>query len=404
MAPGEAGRLHPMSDPSEAPRRVAVLGSTGSIGRSTLEVIRRLPERLSAFALAASSRIDALAAQTLEHQPRIVALADESRADEFRERVGGAWRGELWVGADAATRVAALSEVDVVLNGLVGAAGLRPSSAAVGAGKVVALANKESLVVAGSCLTREARSSGAVLLPVDSEHAAIFQLLQGQPQRAVRRLILTASGGPFRTRGLESFEAILPAEALRHPTWEMGPRITVDSATLLNKGFEVLEAHWLFGLAPDRIGVWIHPQSIVHGLVEWVDGSTTAQLSAPDMKLPIQAALCHPERVAAGIEPCDLAQIGRLDFEEPDPRRYPCLGLARRALEEGETAPSVLNAADEVLVHAFLERGLPFPQIGRMLARVLDERPNVASDELEDVLEADAWARRRTAALVSAAL
>ncbi|MCC7143562.1 MAG: 1-deoxy-D-xylulose-5-phosphate reductoisomerase [Candidatus Eisenbacteria bacterium] len=392
------------------PRRVTVLGSTGSIGRGALDVVSRLPDRLEVFGLSAQRSIDLLAEQTLRFQPRVVALADSSQVGALRERLGSGWRGELLSGPDASEQLAGLSEADVVLNGLVGAAGLLPTRAALRAGRAVALANKESLVIAGAAITREADRAGVQLLPVDSEHSGIFQLLQGAPTdgrggttppaRLLRRMILTASGGPFRTRDLSTFASIRPEEALKHPTWAMGPRITIDSATLLNKGFELLEAHWLFRLPPEQIEVWVHPQSIVHGLVEWADGSTTAQLSLPDMRIPIQIALCHPERCDAGLPGCDLTRIGRLEFEAPEESRYPCLGLARRALAEGGTAPAVLNAADEVIVQAFLDGRISFPEIAETLERVLDQRPSDRGDEVEQLLEADAWARQRAAAIL----
>lgn len=386
---------------SSGPRRIAILGSTGSIGTSALDVIDRLPERLSVFALTAGSNSQRLAEQTLAARPRIIGLADRAGETELRSRLAGRWEGEIWIGADAAERIAALAEVDLILNGLVGASGLRPSWNALHAGKPLALANKESLVIAGACLTREARRTGAAILPVDSEHNGLFQLLAGARPDQIGRLILTASGGPFRKREIGTFDSISPAEALAHPTWKMGPRITIDSATLLNKGFEVMEARWLFDLEPDRITVWIHPQSIVHGLVEWVDGSTTAQLSVPDMRIPIQNALCHPERFESGLPRCDLTRLGALEFEPPEPRRYPCLGLAQRASREGMTAPAVLNAADEVLVASFLSGEIHFPQIAECLERVLDERPPSTRDDLETVLEADAWGRQAARAVLA---
>lgn len=383
------------------PRRVAVLGSTGSIGRAALEVIARQPEHLAVGALSAGKAVDLLAAQALEFRPPVVAIADASLVEELRARLGPDYPGEIWSGPDAAERLARAAEIDVVLNGLVGAAGLLPSRAALLAKKPLALANKESLVIAGACLTRLARETGTPILPIDSEHSGVFQLLPDGSTRGLRRIVLTASGGPFRTRSLNDFDAIRPEEALKHPTWEMGPRITVDSATLLNKGFEVLEAKWLFDLDPSAIDVWIHPQSIVHAFVEWSDGSTTAQLAVPDMRIPIQVALLHPTRLDSGWPRCDLPSLPPLQFERPEPARYPCLALARRALDEGATAPSVLNAADEIAVHAFLSRQVRFPMIADLLARVLDERPRESGDEVEVVLEADAWARRRTAALVA---
>ena len=383
-----------MSVQETRPRRVAVLGSTGSIGTSALDVIARLPGRLLPVALAAGRNAELLAAQVRACRPRIVALADPSAAAEFRERIGSDWDGEFWIGEDAAERVCRETDVDIVLNGLVGAAGLRPSWSTIRAGKPLALANKESLVIAGELLTREAARRGALILPVDSEHNGLFQLLGKSPVDEVSRLILTASGGPFRERDLSTFAAIAPDEALRHPTWSMGARITIDSATLLNKGFEVLEARWLFGIPPEQIDVWIHPESIVHGFVEWRDGSTTAQLSLPDMRVPIQNALCYPDRLGSGLPRCDLTRIGTLRFEAPEPDRFPCLGLAYRALQEGGTAPAVLNAGDEVLVEAFLAREIRFPEIAACLERILDRRPDWPVDGLDALLAADSWARR----------
>jgi 1-deoxy-D-xylulose-5-phosphate reductoisomerase len=385
------------------PRRVAVLGATGSIGQAGLDVISRLPDRLTPYVLATGSNVERLAEQVLRFRPQIVALARTDLEAEFRARIGTRWTGTLLAGEQAASEAAALPEVDVVLNGIVGAAGLRPTWKALAAGKQVALANKESLVIAGGFLTEEARRCGGTLVPVDSEHSGLFQCLDGHPGQSVSSIILTASGGPFRTRDLDTFSRIGPEEALRHPTWRMGPRITIDSATLLNKGFEVLEAHWLFGVEPHRIEVWIHPQSIVHGLVAWVDGSTTAQLSIPDMRIPIQFALCHPERLDSRLSTCDLTQVGRLEFFRPDARRYPCLGLARRVLEEDGTAPAVLNAADEVIVSAFLEGRIAFPQIATCLERVLDARPVSSARDLEAVLDADRWARGEAARVVASA-
>lgn len=382
------------------PRRVTVLGSTGSIGRAALDVIERLPDRLEVFALAAGARVGELAEQVKRLRPRAVALGRADLEAELRDAIGAGWNGALYFGHEGVEALAGLAEADLVLNGIVGAAGMGPTWRALRAGKGVALANKESLVIAGEFLTAEARRWGGRILPVDSEHNALFQCLDGHSARAVARVILTASGGPFRDRDPATFRGITRDEALRHPTWSMGPRITVDSATLLNKGFEVIEARWLFDLPAERIEVWVHPQSIVHGLVEWVDGSTSAVLSMPDMRIPIQNALCHPERLETGLPRCDLALLGRLDFGPPDPVRFPCLGLARRALAEGGTAPAVLNAADELLVEAFLREQITFPGIGEGLERVLDRRPPMAADNLEAVREADRWARVEAARVV----
>ncbi len=395
-----------MADPTIAnlgrPRRVTVLGSTGSIGRAACDVISRLPDRLEVFALAAGANVSLLAEQVHRLRPKVVALGRADLETELRDRIGAGWSGSLLFGASGVECVAAMEEADIVLNGLVGAAGLRPTWRALTAGRPVALANKESLVIAGEFLAAEARRRGGRFLPVDSEHNALFQALDGQGSDAVRRLVLTASGGPLRDRDPATLGTVTPADALRHPTWSMGPRITVDSATLLNKGFEVIEAHWLFAVAPERIEVWIHPQSVVHGLVEWIDGSSTAVLSAPDMRVPIQNALCYPERVSGPVAGCDLTMLGRLDFRRPEAARYPCLALARRALAEGGTAPAVLNAADEVLVTAFLEGKVAFPQIGEGLERVLDLRATGAGADLDAVQEADRWARAEADAIIAA--
>ncbi len=383
------------------PRRVVLLGSTGSIGQSALDVISRLPDELSVLALAGHRNVARLAEQTLRHQPSLVCLSDPTGAAELRDRIGNGWQGRLLVGPDALPELAAHPDADVVLNGLVGAAGLTSSWAALCAGKALALANKESLVIAGELLTDRARESGVPILPVDSEHNALFQLMVGERFEDVRAIRLTASGGPFRTRDLGTFDTITPAEALKHPTWSMGRRITVDSASLLNKGFEVIEAKWLFDLDPAQIKVWVHPESIIHGFIEWKDGSTTAQLAEPDMRVPIQYALCYPKRTDSPVPHCDLARIGALHFEDPDSRRYPCLDLAMECMRIGGTAPAVLNAADEVVVEAFLEGALRFTQIAPSLERILEVRPNEKATDVEGYLRADAWAREEARRTIS---
>jgi 1-deoxy-D-xylulose-5-phosphate reductoisomerase len=332
----------------------------------------------------------------------VVALADPAARAEFIGRAGERWRGEVLVGEEAVVELAAI-EADVVVNGIVGAAGLLPSLAALRAGRTLALANKESLVIAGELLHRAAAETGGKILPIDSEHSGLFQCLEGHGSDAVGRVVLTASGGPFRAWPIERLEAARPDQALRHPTWNMGPRITVDSATLLNKGFEIHEAHWLFELPGEKIDVWIHPQSVVHALVEWTDGSLLAQLSIPDMRLPIQYALLHPERADLGLARCSLPELGRLEFEEVDPRRYPCLDLARRALAMGGTAPAILNAADEVLVHAFLEGRIRFPEIALHLDRILDTLESEPIVDVSVARRADRIARERAMSLVGLA-
>jgi len=382
------------------PRRICILGATGSIGRSALDVVGRSDGRLEVIGLSGRADHEGLAELVLLHRPKIAALACDESADLLAGRLRGRWDGEVWAGPDAAERLAALSEADTILNGIVGAAGLRPSSAALGAGKRLALANKESLVIAGEVITRELHSGNGSLLPVDSEHSALFQCLDGHAVEEIGQVILTASGGPFRGRNPSDLESVTPEQALNHPTWSMGPRITIDSATLLNKGFEVMEARWLFGLDPDRIGVWIHPQSIVHGLVQWKDGSTTAQLASPDMRGPILYALSYPERWDIGLGQCDLTALGSLQFEAVNPDLYPCLALAQRALKEGGTAPAVLNAADEVAVDAFLSGRIRFPRIADCLERVLDARRNEPLVDLDSVLDADRWARDHAQAVL----
>ncbi|MDJ0866812.1 MAG: 1-deoxy-D-xylulose-5-phosphate reductoisomerase [Myxococcota bacterium] len=380
-------------------RRLAVLGSTGSIGTQTLEVARAFPERFEVVALAAGRRVADLAEQVRTFRPALVAVAEAEGARALREALGAEAAGiEIAVG-EAGLCAVAEAPADLVVSGLVGAVGLAPTLAAIRAGRDVALANKEVLVTAGALVMREVRAHGGVLLPVDSEHSAIFQALAGQRREDVARLLLTASGGPFRTWPAERIARASREEALAHPNWDMGPKITVDSATLMNKGLEVIEARWLFGLPPDRVDVVVHPQSIVHSLVEMCDGSVLAQLGLPDMRVPIAVALAHPERLPLDLPRLDLARIARLDFEAPDAKRFPCLELAYRALDGGEAAPAVLNAANEVTVAAFLEGAIPFPAIaavnGAVLESHLREAGGSALRDRADVAAADGWARAR---------
>jgi 1-deoxy-D-xylulose-5-phosphate reductoisomerase len=351
-----------------APRRVAILGCTGSVGRQTADVVRAHPELF---------RITALAAH--RDEPGLAALAAE-----FGVRRTG-------LGTEAAVSLAASDDVDVVLNGVVGSAGLAASVAALAAGKVLALANKESLVAGGEVCLAAARRGGGVIAPVDSEHAAIAQCLEGVDRAALAEIVLTASGGPFRARPDPG--SATPGEALAHPTWRMGPKITVDSATLMNKGLEVIEAHHLFALGYDRIRVLVHPQSIVHGIVLLRDGSQLMQAALPDMRLPIQSALAAPERVESPVEPLDLGSVGVLSFEPVDHRRFPSVGLAYEAGRAGRSYPAVLNAANEESVRAFLEGEISFADIPAVTRSVLDRHDPVAADELDPVLEVDAWAR-----------
>jgi 1-deoxy-D-xylulose-5-phosphate reductoisomerase len=380
------------------PRNVIVLGSTGTIGRLTLEIVARHPDLLCVIGLAANRNVEQLAQQAARFSPEVIAVADAEAAARFSSP---GWGGVLQRGPAALCELARWPAADIVVNGIVGAAGLPPSLAALEAGRRLALANKESLVMAGPLLRAAALNAGAEILPVDSEHSAIFQCLAGHAAISVRRIVLTASGGPLRTRPASELARATPEEALAHPTWRMGPRITIDSATLFNKGMELIEARWLFDLPLERIEVWVHPQALVHGLVELVDGSLMAHLSRPDMRLPIQYALSYPERWEGAADPCDLDTLCSLTFEAPDETRFPCLGLAREAARRGGTAPAALNGADEVLVGAFLAHRITLPDIAAGLAHVL-ERHTVQADGLEAILGADEWARGVAEAFVNA--
>jgi 1-deoxy-D-xylulose-5-phosphate reductoisomerase len=378
-------------------KRLALLGSTGSIGEQTLAVVAEFPERFQVCALAAGRNVARLAEQVREHAPERVAVADAAAARELRERLGPD-TPEIGVGPAGLVAVAE-HPADLVVAGLVGAIGLAPTLAAIRAGRDIALANKEVMVMAGALVQREVRRWGVRLLPVDSEHSAIFQALAGQRPADVSRLVLTASGGPFRLWSAEKMARATVAEALAHPNWSMGPKISIDSATLANKALEVIEARWLFDVAPEQVAVVVHPQSIVHSLVELVDGSVLAQLGVPDMRVPIACALAWPERLPLAGARLDLAAVGQLDFEPPDPKRFPCLELAWRALAGAEAAPAVLNAANEEAVAAFLAGRVRFPSIAAVDERVLDDYLALHAGEkvaeLDDVLEADAWARAR---------
>jgi len=386
-------------------KRLALLGSTGSIGEQTLSVAEAFPERFRVTALAAGRRVEKLAAQVRRLRPELVAVADAEAAGALRAALGAEAPKIEW--GEAGLEAVATHDADLVVSALVGAVGLRPTLAAIRAGRDVALANKEVLVTAGALVLREVRAHGVRLLPVDSEHSAIFQVLAGQRRADLRRIVLTASGGPFRTWTAERIAAATIEQALAHPNWNMGPKITIDSATLMNKGLEVIEARWLFDVPAERIDVVVHPQSVVHSLVEMEDGSWLAQLGVPDMRGPIAVALAWPERLPlldaggplADLARLDLAATGRLDFEAPDPVRFPCLGLAYAALAADEAAPAALNAANEVAVAAFLEGRITFPEIAATNAAVLEAHRARAGGavlrDLGDVVEADAWARAR---------
>jgi 1-deoxy-D-xylulose-5-phosphate reductoisomerase len=375
-------------------KRLAVLGSTGSIGTSTLEVVEGYPDRFQIVALAAGANLDRLEAQVRRFAPRLASVGSEAGARELRRRLGRAPTEVVW-GTAGLLQAAADADADLVVSAIVGANGLLPTMRAVAAGKDVALANKESLVMAGHLLTGEARLRGSRVLPVDSEHSAIFQCLAGNGMGGVRRIVLTASGGPFRTRSRSTMANITPEEALKHPNWSMGQKITIDSATLMNKGLEVIEAHWLFGLPVDRVDVIIHPQSIIHSLVEYVDGSLLAQLGVPDMRVPIQYALTYPERQPNTVPRLGLEQLTGLTFETVDREKFPCLDLAYEAAAAGGSSTAVLNAANEVAVHRFLNRRIGFDEIATLIRKALDAHPCRSVASVEDVLEVDREVRRR---------
>jgi 1-deoxy-D-xylulose-5-phosphate reductoisomerase len=377
-------------------QRVAVLGATGSIGASALDVIARHPQRLRATVLAAGTRVDELLALCRVHAPVHAVIADPTRYAQLRDGLRDAGLAtQPHAGAQALQALAAGDACDTVVAAIVGAAGLPSTLAAARAGKRLLLANKESLVLAGELLLRAAREGGAAILPVDSEHNAILQCLpQQRDDAALRRIVLTASGGPFRGRTRASLQDVTPAQAVAHPKWSMGPKISVDSATLMNKGLEVIEAHHLFGVPADRIEVLVHPQSLVHSLVEFVDGSTLAQLGLPDMRTALAVGFAWPDRIASGVGLLDLAEHGRLDFEPPDTDAFPCLALAFRALEAGGNAPGVLNAANEVAVSAFLQGRIGFLAIPAVIERVLERADGARAESLDDLLAVDADARR----------
>ena len=378
--------------------RVALLGATGSIGASALAIAREFRDRIRLVSLAAGSKDEALVAAAEEFGVSRIALGDSAAAARARR----SFRGEVGEGIPGVDALASDPEVDVVVNALVGSAGLDATVTALRSGKRVALANKESVVVAGELLVALAERHGGRILPVDSEHGGLHQCLLERDPASVRRVILTASGGPFLRRDIATLGRATPEEVLRHPTWSMGARITVDSATLVNKGFEIIEARWLFGIEPARIEVLVHPQSIAHGLVEFIDGSVIAQLSCPDMRLPLLYALSFPERWDSSLPRLDLARLGSLEFETPDPARSPGLALARRALERGGTTPAVLNAADEEAVRLFLQGSIGFTDLTRLVDEVLEEHVPAGPLSLESIAAADRWARARLADLAAA--
>ncbi len=376
-------------------RRVVVLGSTGSIGRSTLDVLETLGEEIEVVGLAGRRDVPAMVAQIQRHRPRVVAMTEPAAAAAVRDRVGASV--EILHGPAALRDLAVFPGVDLVFVGVVGIAGLLPTLDALRAGRDVALANKETLVAGGALVMAEVRRTGRRLLPIDSEHVAIAQCLRGESMDRVRRVLLTGSGGPFLHLPLTALTHVRPEEAVAHPTWKMGPKISVDSATLMNKGFEVIEAHWLFGLEPARIAVVLHPQSIVHSMVEFVDGSVKAQLAPPDMRMVIAYALAAPDRVLAASVRLEWDRL-TLTFDQPDPHRYPCLGYAYEALQVGGTMPAVLNAANEVAVELFLAERIGFREIPELIRRTMDAHRVVYSSEVDAILAADTWAREQVLA------
>lgn len=379
-------------------KTISILGATGSIGKSTLDLVERSPEEFEVVALTASVNAAALADAARRTGARLAVIADHSRLPELEAALRGT-DCRAAAGPDALVE-AATGDADLVMAAIVGCAGLQSTMAAVGAGKTVALANKEALVTAGELMTTAARKSGATLLPVDSEHNAIFQSLAGSRIDQVSRIILTASGGPFRTSSIEQMQAATPAQAVAHPNWSMGAKISVDSATLMNKGLELIEAHYLFGLPSERIEILIHPQSVIHSLVEYVDGSVLAQLGSPDMRIPIAYALAWPDRMPTPAQRLNLADIARLDFGEPDLERFPALRLAREALEAGGSAPAVLNAANEVAVATFLDGRIQFTDISRLVESALEANHRPRPQSIEDVFEIDREVRRDVSMMI----
>ena len=376
-------------------KELAILGSTGSIGTQTLDVVHRHPDRYSVYAICAHRSVDKLVEQAKQFRPEVVCIADESRYDELSRQLSAiGYEGKVWAGADAIAEMVTLPSIDVVVAAMVGYAGLRPTIEAIKAGKTIALANKETLVVAGEIICDLATRHHTPILPVDSEHSAIFQSLVGEDRNEIEKILLTASGGPFRTYSLEQMRTVTAADALKHPNWEMGAKITIDSASMMNKGFEVIEAKWLFGVPVEKIEVLVHPQSIVHSAVQFTDGAIKAQLGAPDMRLPIQYALSFPERLAADFPRADLFALKDLTFEQPDLQRFPNLALAYEAMRRGGNMPCVLNAANEVVNLAFREGRCGFLQMSDVIARTMDKTDFIAKPTYEDYVATDAAARR----------
>jgi len=376
-------------------KNLCILGSTGSIGTQTLDIVRAYPERYSVYAICANRSVDKLVEQALEFHPEVVCIADESLYESLSRQLSAiSYQGKVWAGADAIAEVVTMPSIDVVVAAMVGYAGLRPTIEAIKAGKTIALANKETLVVAGEIICELAQQYHTPILPVDSEHSAIFQSLVGEDRSEIEKILLTASGGPFRTFTLDQMRSVTAADALKHPNWEMGAKITIDSASMMNKGFEVMEAKWLFGVPVEKIQVLVHPQSIVHSAVQFTDGAIKAQLGAPDMHLPIQYALSFPERLASDFPRADLFALKNLTFEQPDLVRFPNLALAYEAMHRGGNIPCVLNAANEVVNLAFRQGRCGFLQMSDIIAETMNQADFIPKPSYEDYVETDTAARR----------
>jgi 1-deoxy-D-xylulose-5-phosphate reductoisomerase len=380
-------------------KRLAILGSTGSIGVNTLDIVRQFPERFEIVGLSAGLNIQLLKEQILQFHPKVVSVLNKDSSEALQRELSGI-SSQIVHGIEGLIQVATHPEVDQVVSAIVGAVGLIPTLSAIKTGKAIALANKESLVMAGKIVMEEARQNHVQILPIDSEHSAIFQALLGHQKEDVHRLILTASGGPFHNLPIERLQEATVQEALNHPNWEMGRKVTIDSASLMNKGLEVIEAHWLFNVPVEKITIQIHPQSVVHSMVEYVDGSIVAQMGIADMRIPISYALSFPQRLHLSLPPLDLFHKGGLTFFPPDPERFPCLKLAYRSIEIGETMPAILNAANEVAVSAFIEGSLKFTEIPSLIQRVMEDHEVKSVHTIEDILKADHWARERSKAVL----
>lgn len=376
-------------------KKIAILGSTGSIGLNSLKVIELNPGKYKVVALSAGRNIDLLEKQIKKFNPLYVATLDEDLADTLRGRLNNNPRTHVLSGTEGFIHLATLEEVDTVISAITGAAGLYPTYAAIKAGKNIALANKETMVMAGPLVMDQAKKQGVSIMPIDSEHSAIFQSMEGHPREDLRRVILTASGGPFKDLSLEEMESVNPAQALKHPNWDMGQKISIDSASLMNKGLEAIEAKWLFDLGTDQISIFIHPQSIIHSMVEYNDGSIMAQLGIPNMITPISYALSYPRHVKTHLPSLDLDGIGMLTFERPDTERFQCLDLALKAVETGDSMPAVLNGANEIAVYSFLRGEIGFLQIPVLIKKTMETHKTFTIDSIESVMEADLWARDR---------